>query len=279
MYQEILYEIADRVATITLNRPEKLNALTDRTLQELKHALAEAERDERVVGIVLTGAGRGFCAGVDMQALNVIQEAGDIGAMRVDTDLSSAQPGDAALGEDFQRGLTYFFTLRKPIVAAVNGACAGMGFSLAMFCDLRFAAESAVFITAYAQRGLVAEHGMSWLLPRLIGPARALDILWSGRRIDGGEALQLGIANRVVPGERLLEEAQSYIRGLAATASPGSLMHMKRQVYRQLMLPLGAAMVETERLMAESVTWPDFKEGIASFVERRPPHFPRVTVA
>ena len=227
MYQEIHYDVTDPVATITLNRPEKLNALTDRTLQELRHALAEAERDEQVVGIVLTGAGRGFCAGVDMQALRAIQEAGDIGAMRADMDLGSAQPGEPRMGRDFEHGLTYFLTVRKPIVGAINGPCAGMGFSLAMFCDLRFAADEAAFTTAYAQRGLVAEHGMSWILPRLLGPSRALDILWSGRRFDGHEALQLGVVNRIVPGEHLLAEAQSYVRTLAAASSPASLMHMK----------------------------------------------------
>ena len=167
--------------------------------------------------------------------------------------------------------------VRKPIIAAVNGPCAGMGFSLAMFCDMRFVAEQAMFTTAYAQRGLVAEHGASWVLPRLIGPSRALDILWSGRRLDGREAFDLGIANRVFPGDRLLEEAQAYVRTVATTASPASLMRMKQQVYRHLMLPLGPAMVETERLMDDSVKTPDFQEGIASFLERRSPRFPRVS--
>ena len=167
--------------------------------------------------------------------------------------------------------------VRKPIIAAVNGPCAGMGFSLAMFCDLRFGAEQAMFTAAYAQRGLVAEHGVSWVLPRLIGPSRALDILWSGRRLDGREAFDLGIANRVFPGDRLLEEAHAYVRTVAATAAPASLMRMKQQVYRHLMLPLGPAMVETERLMDDSVKAPDFQEGIASFLERRSPRFPRVS--
>ncbi len=171
MYQEIALAIDEPVATITLNRPEKLNALTARMLLELKHALAVAERDERVVGIVLTGAGRGFCAGVDMGELQRIQAAGDIGAMQARTEFDDAQPGDPGMGPDYTRGLTYLLTVRKPVIAAVNGPCAGMGFSLALFCDLRFAAEEAVFITAYAQRGLVAEHGTSWLLPRLLGPA------------------------------------------------------------------------------------------------------------
>jgi len=279
MYQEIALTIDEPVATITLNRPEKLNALTARMLLELKHALVVAERDERVVGIVLTGAGRGFCAGVDMGELQRIQAAGDIGAMQARTEFDDAQPGDPGMGPDYTRGLTYLLTVRKPIIAAVNGPCAGMGFSLALFCDLRFAAEEAVFITAYAQRGLVAEHGTSWLLPRLLGPARALDLLWSARHVDGREAIALGLAQRVVPGERLLAEAQGYVRALATTVSPVSLMHMKRQVYRHLMLPLGPAMEETEQLMAASVTWPDFQEGIASFLERRPPRFRRVTGA
>jgi enoyl-CoA hydratase/carnithine racemase len=169
-------------------------------------------------------------------------------------------------------------TVRKPVLAAINGPCAGYGFSLAMFCDLRFASESAFFTTAFAQRGLVAEHGMSWVLPRLLGSARALDILWSGRKFDAQEALQLGVVSRVLPPDDLLDEATGYIRELAARCSPASIMHMKQQVYRHLQQPLGEAMRETEALMAESVRWPDFKEGIASFMERRPPRFPSLEI-
>ena len=269
MYEEILYDVTDPVATITLNRPEKLNALTARTLQEFRHALADAERNEKVVGIVLTGAGRGFCSGVDMGALKAIQETGDISAMQSDTVFEAADPGDKNMGPDFEAGYTYLLSIRKPILAAINGACAGLGFSIAMFCDMRFASESAVFTTAFAQRGLVAEHGMSWVLPRLLGSARAL---------DGREAMQLGVVNRVVAPEDLLQEAQEYIRSLAATCSPTSLMHMKQQVYRHLMQPLGEAMQETGQLMDASVQRPDFEEGIASFVERRPPKFARITL-
>jgi enoyl-CoA hydratase/carnithine racemase len=278
MYQEVLLEIDDPVATITLNRPEKLNALTDRTIQELRHAFATAEQSERVVGIVLTGAGRGFCAGVDMGALATIQQAGEIAAMRTETDLDPLVPGDQGMGPEFSGGLTYLMTVRKPVIAAINGAAAGMGFSLAMFCDLRFAAEEAALITAYAQRGLVAEHGMSWVLPRLIGPSRALDLLWSGRRLSAREAESLGLVNRVLPSERLLEEAREYVRTLATTAAPASLMQMKQQVYRHLMQPLGEAMRETDRLVDDSIKRPDFKEGIAAFVERRAPRFARLVV-
>ncbi len=279
MYEEILYDVADPVATITLNRPDKLNALTARTMQEIRHAVADAEAREDVVGIVVTGAGRGFCAGLDMGALQAIQEAGDVSAMGSGEEVETAQPGVDSMRPEFGGGpFTYLFSVRKPIIAAVNGACAGLGFSLAMCCDIRIASEKAVFTTIFAHRGLVAEHGMSWVLPRLIGSARALDILWSGRKFDGAEALQLGVANRVATPEGLLEEANAYVRDLAVRCSPTSIMHMKQQVYTQLLQPLGEAMRETIRLQDESSKWPDFKEGVASFMERRPPDFNRIRV-
>ncbi len=280
MYEEILYEVTDPVATITLNRPEKLNALTNRTLAELHHAVADAESREDVVGIVITGAGRGFCAGLDMATLQAISQAGETAAMNDDSgsDLSAARAGDAELRKEFGPGpFTYLLAVPKPVIAAVNGACAGLGFSLAIFSDMRFASEAAKFTTVFAQRGLVAEHGNAWMLPRLIGPGRALDILWSGRKFDGAEAVELGVANRVVAPERLVEEAQDYIRTLAATSSPTSIMHMKRQVYRQLTQHMAEANVETLRLQDESTAWPDLKEGVASFMEKRPPKFGRVT--
>ncbi len=280
MYEEILYEVTDPVATITLNRPEKLNALTNRTLAELHHAVADAEAREDVVGIVITGAGRGFCAGLDMATLQAISQAGETAAMNDDSgsDLSAARAGDAELRKEFGPGpFTYLLAVPKPVIAAVNGACAGLGFSLAIFSDMRFASEAAKFTTVFANRGLVAEHGNAWMLPRLIGPGRALDVLWSGRKFDGEEALQLGIANRVTSPDSLVEEASEYIRNLAATCSPTSIMHMKREVYNQLLQPLDEAMQQTNRLQDESSKWPDFKEGVASFMERRPPKFERIT--
>jgi len=272
MYQDILFELTNPVATITLNRPDRLNATTNRMIAEMRHAIDQAEGSNDVVGIVITGAGRGFCAGMDMAALQIIQQQGGVPAETFDG--LDAHPGDRTMGDDFRRGLTYLLTVRKPIIAAVNGPCAGYGLSLALFCDLRFAAESAVFTTSFAQRGLVAEHGQSWLLPRLIGPSRALDVLWSGRKFDAQEAFQLGIVNRVFAPDKLLVETRGYVRELAERCSPASLMHMKQQVYRDLMTPLGEAMTDTDERMAASNKWPDFKEGIASFMERRPPKFP-----
>jgi enoyl-CoA hydratase/carnithine racemase len=279
MYEEILYEVNDPVATITLNRPDKLNALTNRTMVELHHAVADAETREEVVGIVITGAGRGFCAGLDMQTLQAISQSGESAAEidGVPSDLSAARAGDADLRKEFGVGpFTYLLAVGKPVIAAVNGACAGLGFSLAVFCDMRFASEAAKFTTVFAARGLVAEHGVAWLLPRLIGTGRALDILWSGRKFDGKEAVELGLANRVVAPDQLVEEAQEYIRTLAATASPTSIMHMKRQVYLQLNQHQVEANADTLRLQDESTAWPDLKEGVASFVERRPPKFDRI---
>jgi enoyl-CoA hydratase/carnithine racemase len=271
MYQHILYSVEAPVATITMNRPDSLNAFTNRMLAEIRHALAEAERDERVVGIVLTGAGRGFCAGMDMNALNDMSA----GSARGGDDLSAleTQAGDPDMGEDFQVTYAYLLSIRKPLLAAINGACAGLGFCFALLCDMRFVEKTAKFTTAFSQRGLVAEHGASWLLPRLIGPGRALDLLWSARKFDGVEAQQLGLAERLCDTGTAAAEAAAYIGMLAASAAPMSLMVMKQQVYRHLIMPLGESMRDTNTLMAASLKRDDFKEGVRSFMERRPPKF------
>src|SRR5256712_14203676 len=275
MYEEIIYEVEDPVATITINRPEHLNALTARTQVELKHAMIAAERDERVVGIILTGAGRAFSAGADMRSLAEIAER-----RTVDRDDSLAQLEAECRGREvapeFRVTWSFIPSLKKPVIAAVNGPCAGMSTAIATMCDLRFAAHRAVFTSSFSQRGLVAEHGLSWILPRLIGPAKALDLLWSARRVDAQEAERLGLVDRVVPGDELLATARGYIEDLARNSSPASIMIMKRQVYLHLMKPLHEAMEDTNRLMAESLTREDFREGVASFVEKRTPAFPRV---
>jgi enoyl-CoA hydratase/carnithine racemase len=234
-----------------------------------------AERDERVVGIMLTGAGRAFSAGADMRSLAEIAER-----RAIDQDKSlahlEAESRGREVAPEFRVTWSFIPSLKKPVIAAVNGPCAGMSTAIATMCDLRFAADSAVFTTSFSQRGLVAEHGLSWILPRLIGPAKALDLLWSARRVDAREAERLGLVDRVVPSDELLATARGYIQDLARNSSPASIMIMKRQVYLHLMKPLHEAMEDTNRLMAESLTRNDFREGVASFVEKRAPAFPRV---
>ena len=276
MYDEIIYETDGPVAVITMNRPETLNALTDLTQAEIRHALDQSERNEAVIGTVLTGAGRGFCSGVDMNALGAMSEAGQ----RLGDSYANlaADPGNPDDDPNFKIGLGYLLGLRKPLIAAVNGACAGLGFSYAVFCDLRFVDRHARFVTSFSQRGLIAEHGTSWMLPRLIGPANALDILWTGRRFEGEEAERLGLANRVCEPGECVNDAKAYLSAISETASPKSLMMMKKQIYRHLNLELRAAMAESTTWMDESLAHADFKEGVASFVERRPPKFARIKV-
>lgn len=277
-YQEILYEVDDPVATITLNRPAALNAWTDRMALEVRHAVAAAERDPRVVGIVITGVGRGFCAGADMKRLSAVS-AGDYSSEALPDDLAS-DPGDPSWGDDLHLGTyTYLMSVPKPVIAAINGPVAGMGVPIVLACDLRFMADDAVLMTAFSQRGLIAEWGISWMLPRLAGTAVALDLLFSSRKISGSEAADLRLVNASLPREKVLAHAQQYVRDLAATSSPTSMAIMKRQVYQQLHAGMFAAEREAHALMLESFGRPDFGEGVASFVERRAPAFERLPSA
>ena len=278
MYEEILYEISGPVATICFNRPERLNAFTYIMMDELRHALAQAEKEKQVIGIVLTGAGRGFSAGMDMNALDEQANAGEVTNKKDKRVHLNAEPGDPNMGEDFRIAFTYLMSIRKPLIAAINGPCAGLGLSIALLCDMRFAAENAIFTTAFSQRGLVAEHGQSWILPRVLGPSRALDLLWSSRRFDGIEAERLGLVDRVLPREEVVPKAQAYLEELAETTAPLSLMVMKQQIYRHLNMSLKDAMYESHRLMAESLARPDFKEGVESFIQKRAPRFTPVMV-
>ncbi|HEX9260136.1 MAG TPA: enoyl-CoA hydratase-related protein [Acidimicrobiales bacterium] len=268
MYDEILYEVDDPVATITLNRPDALNAWTGKMDAEIRDAVGRAAADDRVVGIVVTGAGRAFCAGADMNLLTSITEGA-----RED---GGEAPWESPQG-DFGGRLTYLMAVPKPIIAAVNGAVAGMAYPFSLCCDLRVVTPDALFLTAFAQRGLIAEWGLSWLLPRLVGPAVALDLLYTSRRVKGEEAYRLGLANYLVAGDELLHFCRDYVEGIAKSCSPASLAVMKRQVYEQLHRGLGAAEMDSRRLMVESFSRGDFKEGVQSFVQKRPPQFPRVT--
>jgi enoyl-CoA hydratase/carnithine racemase len=269
-YEQILYGVEDRVATVTLNRPERLNAWTDRMAAEVKHAIAAAEADRDVAVILLTGAGRGFCAGADLKALKSISdgswEGGNVAGLEAD-------PGDAEMDEGFRSTYTYLMSVRKPVIAAINGPCAGMAVPISLACDLRFASDTAVFTTAFAQRGLVAEWGIAWLLPRLVGPANALDLLFSARKVSADEAERIGLVNRVIPADELIPYARKYARDLIANCSPASMQIMKRQVYEALHEPLGPAHDKAVQLMFESFKRPDFKEGVKAFLEKRPPEF------
>jgi enoyl-CoA hydratase/carnithine racemase len=268
MSEIVLFEVADDVAVLTLNRPDRLNAWIPEMQTRYFDLLEECASRPDVRAIVVTGAGRGFCAGADMQALEKLSGGGE------------SENGNAAAGAgQDSRPVTFPLTIPKPVIAAINGACAGLGFVYAVMCDIRFAAAEAKFTTAFARRGLVAEHGISWMLPRLIGPSRALDLLLSGRVILGTEAAELGLVNQAFAGERLLEESLAYARMLASESSPASMARMKHQVYADLARPLAESLEDAKRLMAESFTGPDFGEGVRSFVERRPPEFEPVSGA
>ena len=256
MSEVVLKSIERGVAVLTLNRPDRLNAWTGEMQRAYFAELDECAASDEVRVIVVTGAGRGFCAGADMDDL---QALGD-GSRQV------SLPDDA-------RPQTYPLSIPKPIIAAINGPCAGLGLVQALMCDIRFAAESAKLTTAFSRRGLVAEHGISWILPRLIGPARALDLLFSGRIVLGPEAATLGLVNRALPSETLLEDTLAYARGLAVNCSPASMATMKRQVYSDLERALPDALAYADRLMIESFSGSDFTEGVASFIERREPRF------
>jgi enoyl-CoA hydratase/carnithine racemase len=257
MSEVVQMQVDDGVALLTLNRPERLNAWTTEMEQVYFALLKQCGADEQVRAIVVTGTGRGFCAGADMQQL---QELGD-GTLIESAETVERRPQSLPL------------SIPKPIIAAINGACAGIGLVQALMCDMRFAAEGAKLTTAFARRGLIAEHGISWILPRHVGPARALDLLLSGRVVFAEEAQALGLVNRVYAPDRLLDAALEYAGELAAHCSPASMAAMKRQVYADLERTLPDALAEADRLMLASFTAPDFVEGVASFVERRDPRF------
>jgi enoyl-CoA hydratase/carnithine racemase len=271
-YEQITYEVDDPVATITLDRPAQLNAWTQRMAAEVRHAVARAEADPAVVGIIITGAGRAFCAGADMGNLTALTEGAELDGVPAELAVEP-DPGQPA---DFAGEYTYLLATRKPIIAAINGAVAGMAVPIALCCDLRFMADDAVLLTAFAQRGLVAEWGISWLLGRLAGPAVAMDLLISSRKIRGPEAAALGVVNASMPGDELLDHCRRYIADMAERCSPTSIATMKRQVQSQMNEGLGAADAEAYKLMLGSFTQPDFKEGVSSFLEKRPPSFARL---
>jgi enoyl-CoA hydratase/carnithine racemase len=276
-YPDILYDVKDRIATITLNRPERLNAYTAGMVGNLKHAVSEANADSKVRVIIITGAGRGFCAGADMEVLSQHASAGrhtgPSAPPQAEPEFRSVLGPD--LSAHFADGsrFAYFVRTQKPLIAAINGPVAGIGLVMALYADLRFAAETAVLTTSFAQRGLIAEHGLSWLLPRLVGQAHALDLLFSARKISAREAEAIGLVNKVFGQDAFMENVRAYARTLADTVSPRSMAVMKAQIWKANFEDFNESLRAADVEMALSLAGSEFKEGVAHFLEKRPPRF------
>ncbi len=256
-YEQITYGVAERVATVTLNRPERMNAWTAVMAREVQDAVEAAGADPEIRAIVITGAGRGFCAGADVSAIN----AGKPPAL----------VPDRGSGDDDQR-YSYLRTSPKPIIAAINGAVAGVGLCIALYCDIRFIAAGAKVTTAFARRGLVAEHGIAWLLPRLIGPMNAADLLMTARVVQAEEADRLGLA-RLLPAEDFSAAVHRYAAELANLSSPRAVGIIKRQLREAWSQRFGEAVQTAEAEIELCRGTEDFREGVAHFLEKRPPAF------
>jgi enoyl-CoA hydratase/carnithine racemase len=254
--------IEGRLCVITLRRPETLNAFDYEMLTAFRSAIDAAVADDRVFAIVITGEGRAFCAGIDVSLLQRDAEAGGFSGH---AEVKALPEGPALFA--------FLLHVPKPVIAAVNGIAAGGGFVLAAMSDLRFASESARFTTVFSRRGLIAEHGTSWLLPRQIGTSRALDLLWSSRMVDADEALRIGLADRVVAPDDLIPAIGRYVDDMAATVAPRAIAAIKRQVYEHWDRDFLPASIESAELMQAALAHPDAREGALSFIERRAPRF------
>ena len=247
---------------------------------EYRWALGRADSDPDVGAVVVTGAGRGFCAGADVKALTVLAD-GD--AYRADSgelepagaDAAIPADADAAMPADFEHDFSWPLGLSKPVIAAVNGPAAGVGFVLACFADIRFASDTAVFTTSFARLGLPAEHAVSWMLPRLVGAGRAADLLLSSRRVDAAEALAIGLVSRVLPIADLVAETVAYAARMASELAPTSLAAIKRQLWSDLNRGLDASARHAEHLLPSMLKSEEFAEGATALAEKRPPKFER----
>ena len=259
----VLYERTPTgVAVITLNRPDRLNTWGGDLAAGFYACIDRAEDDPAVRVIVLTGRGKAFCAGAHLGSMAAIGESLEDTNHQEVTDL---------VGERHPHFVT---TLRKPVIAAINGACVGIGLTQALMCDVRFAADGAKFATSFARRGLIAEYGISWILPRLAGWGVALDLLLTGRTFNADEAAELGLVKEVVAPELLMKQALDYAEDVAKNCSPASLAVIKRQAYGDASSDVADTSARAEMLMHESLLRPDVVEGISSFFEKRTPRFP-----
>ncbi len=261
--------ISEQIGLITLNRPQRMNAWTGRMHTEYRWCLDKLNSDRHVRAIVVTGAERAFCVGGDADALSGHAARGgyDPG-----TPTPLATPGYGRAPE-FDASFAYHFGLEKPVIAAMNGAAAGVGLALACFADIRFAAAGARFTTAHGKLNLPAEYGLSWLLPRMIGLARANDLLLTSRVFTAEEALELGLVNRVLPKEEVLPAALAYARQLITTVAPNSLTQTRWQIYRDLHRDVATSVSDSEALLNEMMREADYAEGVKAFLEKRPPRW------
>ena len=263
-YSDIEYEVRGNAAIITLNRPDKLNALTYHMLKEIRQAIDTSVSDRSVFGIVVTGNGRGFCSGLDAEVLASVTSG-------------STESTSSGRNEDELPGMfSYLLEVPKPVIAALNGVAAGGGLILALMSDIRFAAKEAAITTVFLKRGLIAEHGSSWILPRLVGTGRALDLLWASDKVGADEALQLGLVERVTEADNLVDEAVAYIEKLATTSAPAAIAASKRLVYGHLGKNYREALEEAEIIQNEFVARDDAREGAMALIEKRAPNFERL---
>ena len=255
-FTALRYEVADAVATVTLDRPDALNALTVPLKTELLAAFRAIARDRTIRAVVLTGAGRAFCAGQDLKE-------------RLEPD---AAPLAVELRERYNPIIAAMRGLDQPIVGAINGVAAGAGASLALACDIRLAAENASFVLAFGRIGLVPDSGATWFLPRLVGSARAAEMALTGAPLSAAEAERVGLVSRVVPGDALAAEARSVATRLTELA-PLALALTKRALQRTWSLDLEAALEDEAYRQGIAGATADHAEGIAAFLDKRPPRF------
>ena len=271
-FQEVIYSVEQGVAVVTLNRPDRLNAMTLTMAGEVRAAMQQASDDGEVRVIVLTGAGRGFCAGADAARLQ-----GRVSGIAVEEEnalpFTGAIEGGLDLPQAFAAKYAWIATVPKPVIAAVNGPAVGVGMVLPMFADIRFASDTARFGTAFSKRGVVPEYGLGWLLPRLIQPSKAFDLLYTARLVDADEAIDMGLVDKVFPTNELLPAAMDYARELATAVSPRSNRVVKRMVYQGLDQGFDSAMEQCLADMADAQKSDDFKEGIAAWKDKRVPIF------
>ena len=268
-WRAVRYEVRSGVAVITLNRPHRSNAWTGRMAFEYRTAMQAAERDEQVGVIVVTGEGRHFCVGADTRALDRFAETGHYESGVRDPLPEPGTPGHPAHGTVFGFPLA----VAKPVIAAVNGAVAGVGFVLACFCDIRFGAAGAKWTPSGSKLGLPAEHAISWILPRLIGYGRAAEWLFSSRVVLSEEAHTMGLLHAVHSPEEVLEATLAYARSLIDEAAPSSLVTIKRQLSLDLFRPLAESAEESSRLVEEMIGSDDYRQGIKALIEKRPPGY------